>query len=63
MDYRVFIIPVLLTLNALLMYWLFKENPDYISMAEHKKHEFIARINGVLSSLYQRRDRCEWWIS
>lgn len=57
MDYRVFIIPVLLTLNALLMYWLFKENPDYIAMAEHKKHEFIARINGVLFSLYQL---CMW---
>ena len=53
MDYRVFIIPVLLTLNALLMYWLFSENPDYIAMTEHKKHEFIARINGVLFSLYQ----------
>ena len=53
MDYRVFIIPVLLTLNALLMYWLFKENPDYIAMADHKKHEFVARINGVLFSFYQ----------
>ena len=53
MDYRVFIIPVLLTLNAMLMYWLFKENPDYIAMSEHKKHEFVARINGVLFSFYQ----------
>lgn len=59
MDYRVFIIPVLLTLNALLMYWLFSENPDYIAMAEHKKHEFVARINGVLFSLYQL---CMWFF-
>ena len=59
MDYRVFIIPVLLTLNALLMYWLFKENPDYAAMAEHKKHEFVARINGVLFSVYQL---CMWFF-
>jgi hypothetical protein len=59
MDYRVFIIPVLLTLNAMLMYWLFSENPDYIAMAEHKKHEFVARINGVLFSLYQL---CMWFF-
>jgi hypothetical protein len=59
MDYRAFFTPVLLTLNALLMYWLFKENPDYIAMAEHKKHEFIARINGVLFSLYQL---CMWFF-
>jgi len=59
MDYRVFIIPVLLTLNALLMYLLFKENPDYIAMAEHKKHEFVARINGVLFSGYML---CMWFF-
>jgi hypothetical protein len=51
MDYRVFIIPVLLTLSALLMYWLFKENPDFEAMADYK-HEFVARINGVLFSSY-----------
>ena len=59
MDYRVFIIPVLLTLNALLMYLLFSENPDYIAMAEHKKHEFVARINGVLFSGYML---CMWFF-
>ena len=59
MDYRVFIIPVLLTLNALLMYLLFKENPDYAAMAEHKKHEFVARINGVLFSGYML---CMWFF-
>jgi len=52
MEYWVFIIPVLLTINAVLMYWLFKENPDYVDMAEHKKHEFVARINGLLFSMY-----------
>ena len=59
MDYRVFIIPVLLTLNALIMYLLFSENPDYIAMAEHKKHEFVARINGVLFSGYML---CMWFF-
>jgi len=59
MDYRVFIIPVLLTVTAALMYWLFKENPDYIAMAEHKKHEFVARINGVLFSGYML---CMWFF-
>ena len=57
MDYRVFFIPVLLTATAALMYWLFNENPDYAGMADHKKHEFIARINGVMFSLYQL---CMW---
>jgi hypothetical protein len=52
MDYRVFFIPVLLTASAALMYFLFKDNPDYEGMAEHKKHEFIARINGVMFTLY-----------
>ena len=54
-----FIIPVLLTVTAALMYWLFKENPDYIAMAEHKKHEFVARINGVLFSGYML---CMWFF-
>jgi hypothetical protein len=52
MDYRVFFIPVLLTATAALMYFLFKDNPDYEGMAEHKKHEFIARINGVMFTIY-----------
>jgi len=59
MDYRVLVIPVLLTASALFMYWLFKDNPDYAAMADHKKHEFIARINGVLFSLYQL---CMWFF-
>jgi hypothetical protein len=52
MDYRVLVIPVLLAANALFLYWFLGGNPEYDALAEHKKHEFLARINGLLFIVY-----------
>ena len=52
MDYRVLLIPVLLAANALFLYWFLGGNPEYDALAESKKHEFLARINGLLFIVY-----------
>jgi hypothetical protein len=46
------ILPIVLGLNAVALYYLLNGIPDYGELPEHKKHEFLARVNGLLFIVY-----------
>lgn len=45
-------IPLLLAANAVAMYYFFNLSPEFDELVESKKHEFLARINGLLFIVY-----------
>ncbi len=45
-------IPLLLAANAVAMYYFFSLSPEFDELAETRKHEFLARINGLLFIVY-----------
>jgi hypothetical protein len=45
-------IPLLLAANALVLYHFLSLNPEFGDLVESKKHEFLARINGLLFIMY-----------
>jgi len=45
-------IPLLLAANAVVLYHFLSLNPEFGDLAESKKHEFLARINGLLFIVY-----------
>jgi hypothetical protein len=45
-------LPLLLAANAVVLYHFLSLNPEFGDLAESKKHEFLARINGLLFIVY-----------
>lgn len=45
-------IPLLLAANAVVLYYFLSLSPEFGELVESKKHEFLARINGLLFVVY-----------
>lgn len=45
-------IPLLLAANAVVLYHFLSLNPEFDELVETRKHEFLARINGLLFIVY-----------